>query len=86
MRKRLMLVGFGAAVFGGLLATAIQPMAAQLAARRLSVTPATADSKLIPGRFMFVRDSQSGGCWLAIANASGDTSLAVAPDQACQGK
>ena len=86
MRSRLLIVGFGAAVLGALLATAIQPAAAQLAARRLSVTQATADSKLIPGRFLFIRDSLSGGCWLAVANASGDTSIAVAPDQACQGK
>jgi hypothetical protein len=86
MHSRLLVVGFGAALFGGLLATAIQPAAAQLIARRLSVTPVTADSKLVSGRFMFIRDSQSGGCWLAAANASGDTSIAVAPDQACQSK
>jgi hypothetical protein len=86
MRSRFLIVGFGAAVFGGLLATALQPAGAQLAARRLSVTPVTADTKLIPGRFMFIRDAQSGGCWLAVANASGDASIAAAPDQACQGK
>lgn len=86
MEIRLLTVAVGAALFGGLVATAIQPAAAQLAVRRLSVTQVTTDSKALSGRFMFVRDSQSGGCWLAVANAAGDASVAAAPEQACQGK
>ena len=86
MQVRLLTVALGAAIFGGLVATASQPAAAQLAQRRLTVVQATTDSKALPGRFMFVRDSQSGGCWLAVANASGDTSVASAPEQACLGK
>jgi hypothetical protein len=84
LQIRLLTVAFVAVIFGGLVATTIQPVAAQLTVRRLSVTQATVDSKVVSGRFMFIRDSQSGGCWLAVAN-TGDTSIAAAPDQACQG-
>ena len=86
MQIRLLTVAFGAAMFGGLLATAIQSTAAQQVLPRLSFTQVTSNSKVLAGPFVFIRDSQSGGCWLAVANASGDASVAVAPEQACQGK
>ena len=86
MTFRLLTVAFGAALLGGWVATAVNPVAAQPAQAqpRLAVMPARIQGSAVPGRFAFIRDTQSGACWLSVANPSGDVALASAPTVSCE--
>ena len=86
MQFRLLTVAFGAALLGGLVATAVHPVAAQLtqAQARLAVVPARIQGSAVPGRFMFIRDIPTGTCWLSVVNSSGDVALASAPTGTCE--
>lgn len=86
MPFRLLTVAFGAALLGGWVATAVKPVAAEPAQvqPRLVVVPARIQGTAVPGRFAFIRDTQSGACWLSVANPSGDVALASAPTGNCE--
>jgi hypothetical protein len=86
MRIRLLSVAFGAALLGGLVATAVHPLTAQPAQGqpRLAVLPTRIQGSAVPGRFALIRDTQSGACWLSVVNASGDVALAAAPAGICE--
>jgi hypothetical protein len=86
MPFRLLTVAFGAALLGGWVATAVNPVAAQPAQAqpRLAVVPARIQGSTVPGRFAFIRDAQSGACWLSVVNPSGEVALASAPAGICE--
>jgi len=74
-------VGFG---YVGFVSAQTRPA---VAGPRLVVTPATATDHHMK-RAVFVKDSQSGGCWLGQLQGDGSdlvfSSLAPAPAAACQ--
>ncbi len=87
MSFRLVTVAGGAALLGGLVTTAVRPVAAeppQASPARLAVVPARIQGSTVPGRFAFIRDTQSGSCWLSVVNPSGDVALAAAPAGSCE--